>query len=662
MTAPTQAAPAAHLRRESVRRENFRRNRGVGLVLLAFVLLMAARPWLPEGLVRPDASLLLPFADWLNAFSGWLQNDLQITVLTRAVAGVVQQAIDIVSNIFLGGSKGFGLPALPWLAVAVLAFMLGLFLGGLRLALLAGGTFVYLALFGQWKLAMQTLALVFVSAPAAILIGLLAGIACQRRRWLEIAMAPLLNIAQSLPHFAYLLPVVIFFGVGHHAGAIATVIFATPPMIRMTLLGMKRVSPEVIEAGRASGCSRTQRLWRVEVPSARQEIMVGINQVIMQCLAMVVIASFIGAPGLGYKLLLLLQSLRIGDAIEIGVAIVLIAIMLDRLTLAWALRVPAYHGDKPFLARHKYLLASVGLAALAVAVAAVEPYFYFIPRREGLSAAFLWDPVVDWITLNLFDPLQAFRRFASLYILVPVRDLYQWAPFSAVLLLYAGLGWCAGGRGAALLILCFLGFIALSGWWDRAMITAYMVSVAVVICVAAGLALGIFAARKESRARRALLLCDTFQTFPSFIYLIPVIMLFQVNDLSAIAAVTIYAMIPSVRYTIEGLRNIPVALEEATVSSGASRRQRLVQLQLPLALPHIMVGINQTVMFSLFMVVIAAFIGTQDLGQEMMRALSSSDLGKGLVLGFCVAFLGLTVDQLVSNWSRRRKRELGLPE
>ena len=630
--------------------------------MLVFAAMMLARPWLPDALLRPPAVLLLPFADWLNAFSDYLQNDLQLTIFTRAIADVVQFILDVVNNFLLGGRKGLGLPAVPWLTVAALAGLLGYFLGGTRLALLSGGTFTYLALFGQWKLAMQTLALVFVSAPAAVLIGLLLGIAAQRKRWLEVSIAPLLNIAQSLPHFSYLLPVVIFFGVGHHAGAIATIIFATPPMIRMTLLGLKRIQPEIIEAGRTSGCSPRQRLWLVEVPSARQEIMVGINQVIMQCLAMVVIASFIGAPGLGYKLLLLLQSLRIGDAIEIGVSIVLIAIMLDRLTLAWAYRVPEYHGDERFLVRHKYLLGAIALAAVSIAIAALEPYFYFIPRREGLSTGFLWDPIVDWITLNLFDPLQVFRHFVALYILIPVRDLYQWAPFSAVMLLYTGLGWCIGGRTCALLIFSFLGFIALSGWWDRAMITAYMITVAVSVCIVLGLTLGIWASRSPSRAKRALLLCDTFQTFPSFIYLIPVIMLFQVNDLSAIAAVTIYAMIPAVRYTIEGLRNVPVPLQEAVTSAGANRLQRLVQLELPLALPHIMVGINQTVMFSLFMVVIAAFIGTQDLGQEMMRALSFNDLGKGLVLGFCVAFLGLTIDQLVSHWERRRKRELGLAE
>lgn len=638
------------------------RNEKILIILFAFAVMMVARPWLPDSLLRPPSILLLPFADWLNSLSDYLQNDLQLTIITRAIAEVVQFILDIVNNLLLGGNKGFGLPAIPWLTVATLAGLIGYFLGGTRLALLSGGTFTYLALFGQWKLAMQTLALVFVSAPAAILIGLFLGIASQRKRWLEIVIAPLLNIAQSLPHFSYLLPVVIFFGVGHHAGVIATVIFATPPMIRMTLLGLKCIQPEIIEAGRTSGCSPRQRLWLVEVPSARQEIMVGINQVIMQCLSMVVIASFIGAPGLGYKLLLLLQSLRIGDAIEIGVSIVLIAIMLDRLTLAWAYRVPAYHGNESFLVRYKYLLGATAIVALSVIIAALEPYFYFISRRDGLSTAFLWDPIVDWITLNLFDPLQVFRHFVALYILVPVRDLYQWAPFSAVILLYVGLGWCLGGRLCALLVFCFLGFIALSGWWDRAMITAYMVSVAVSVCVVFGLTLGIWASRSPSRAKRTLLLCDTFQTFPSFIYLIPVIMLFQVNDLSAIAAVTIYAMVPAVRYTIEGLRNVPVHLQEAVTSAGANRFQRLVQLELPLALPHVMVGINQTVLFALFMVVIAAFIGTQDLGQEMMRALSFNDLGKGLVLGFCVAFLGLTVDQLVSNWERRRRRELGLVE
>ena len=160
------------------------------------------------------------------------------------------------------------------------------------------------------------------------------------------------------------------------------------------------------------------------------------------------------------------------------------------------------------------------------------------------------------------------------------------------------------------------------------MITAYMVSFAVLISSLIGLPMGIWASRTEQRSSRVLLLCDTMQTFPSFIYLIPVIMLFGVNDVAAIAAVIVFGTVPMTRYTIEGLRNVPSHLLEASDMAGATRFQRLWTVGMPMAVPTIMVGLNQTVMFSLFMVIIAAFIGTQDLGQEVQRALSSTDVGK----------------------------------
>lgn len=192
------------------------------------------------------------------------------------------------------------------------------------------------------------------------------------------------------------------------------------------------------------------------------------------------------------------------------------------------------------------------------------------------------------------------------------------------------------------------------------MITVYTVSFAVFLATLIGFPLGIWGSRSETRARAVLLICDTLQTFPSFIYLIPVIMLFGVNDVAVVGAVVLFAAVPLIRYTIEGLRGVPAAQIEAANMSGASRGQTLWSVRLPLALPTIMVGVNQSVMFSLFMVIIAAFIGTQDLGQEMQRALSSSDVGKGLVLGLAVAFMGLMVDHLIAIWANRRRKALGL--
>lgn len=637
-----------------------RRRRLQGGLALAFVALLLLKFVLPEGLIRPSAGLVLPLADWINAIFSFLIEDLGLIHVTRGFAAGIKWLLEVMNNILLGGRKGFGLPALPWMTVVAIAFMVGYYLKGWRLALLCGGTFLFLAIFGQWKIAMETLAMVLVTVPVAVVIGLICGIVAAKNRRFENTIAPILNVAQSLPHFSYLIPVVVFFGVGTHAGAIATIIFATPPMVRMTLLGMKQVSPQIVESGLMSGCTKTQLLWRVEVPSARHDILVGVNQVIMQCLAMVVIASFIGAPGLGYKLLLMLQSLKLGKALELGVSIVLIAIMLDRLSLAWAERQPVYHGNDPFWVRYRIPLIGLGVVIATLILAQFVPYLYLVPRKMALSTAPFWDAIIDWITLVLFDYTQALRTFLSLNILMPMRDAYLWTPFTAVLVLVVGGGFLLGGLRSALLVLGYVGFIALSGWWERAMITAYMVSYAVFMCLLIGLPVGLWAARTQRRTKAVLLFCDTMQTFPSFIYLIPVIMLFQINDVSAIAAVIIYSVIPIIRYTIKGVNSIESTLQEAVSMSGGNKWQRLIHLEMPLALPHIMVGLNQTVMFSLFMVIIAAFIGTQDLGQELMRALSANDVGKGLVLGLCVAFMGMTIDHLVNRWSHQRKVALGI--
>lgn len=159
----------------------------------------------------------------------------------------------------------------------------------------------------------------------------------------------------------------------------------------------------------------------------------------------------------------------------------------------------------------------------------------------------------------------------------------------------------------------------------------------------------------------ALLLCDFFQTFPSFIYLIPVILLFGITDTSVIIAAITYATVPATRFTIEGLRSIPPVLQDAGSMSGVSRMQRLVSIELPLAFPYIMLGLNQMVIFALFMVIIGAFIGTTDLGQLILKAISDRQgTGIGIVLGLCVAFIGLTADQIIRTWANNKKKMLGL--
>ena len=624
-------------------------------ILLAALVLVIFRGVLPAGLIRLPEGMVLPFADWINAAFAFARDDLGLMTLTRAISDAVEACLDVTANLLYGKSRWPHIGPIPWVVIAATAGMAGYALAGWRLAALSAGTFVWIAVMGQWKWAMETLSVIVVAAPLSVAMGLLLGTLAWRSRLAERILNPILNIAQSLPHFAYMIPVVVFIGVGPKAGAIVTVIFSVPPMIRMTLLGLRGVSPEIIESGKMSGTTRWQLMTRVRLPAARTEILIGVNQVIMQSLAMVVLASFIGMPGLGQKLLQLLQALKIGLSVEIGITIVLLAIVLDRMSKAWAVKQPE-HAEGPWVQRHRLLLIWLGLVALGFVLAWAHPYFSEVERKQALSMAGPVDAVVGGF-IDLVDPVTDWLRwFLITWVLIPLRDAFLWLPTSAVLLALAGIGWRIGGPRSALVCLAFALPIALSGWWDRAMITAYTVFVSVTLALLVGVPLGLIGAANETRARRFLLVCDTAQTFPSFIYLIPVIMLFGVNDVAVIAAVMVFATVPIVRYTIEGLRNIPPEIVESAQMSGASPAQLLWHVKLPLAVPTLVVGANQSIMFSLFMVIIAAFIGTQDLGQEMQRALSSTDVGKGLVLGLAVAFMGLMADHLLLTYARNRRQ------
>ncbi|MFU0504456.1 ABC transporter permease [Pseudaminobacter sp. NGMCC 1.201702] len=634
-------------------------------VVLPFIAILLLIPVLPDWAIKVPTGWTIPFIDWLNAAIEQLRRYeilglFSFRDVTRLIADLVNWPLYLVEGLLISGYPAAGLPPMPWVMVAGLAGVLGWYLKGPALGALAGGCIVYLAIFGKWELSMVTLSVVLVCAPIAGLVGFGLGIAAFKKKWFEAILVPFLNVMQSLPHFSYLIPIAVFIGVGHKAGAIATIVFAIPPMARLTILGLQGVSKEVREAGQMAGCTRFQMLWMVEIPAARQALLVGVNQVIMQCLAMVVIASFVGAKGLGQDLLLRLQSLKIGQALESGVAIVLMAIALDQLGRAAVHKQPTQPSSGAVWNRSPFLAAAVVVILASVLLSVVTPYARTWPTELSISTAPIWDALVDWITMTFYGPLQFFRDALLLYVLIPVRDLFQHIPWTALVVLVAAAGWSLGGMRLALIVSGFILFIAFAGFWERSLITAYMVTVALAACLLIGLPIGIWAAKSERRTQIVNMLCDTLQTFPSFIYLIPVIMLFKVGDVAAISAIVIYAMIPIVRYTIFGLRNVPSEIVEAGITSGCTKRQLLWNIRMPLAVPEIMLGINQTIMFALFMVIIAAFIGTKDIGQEIFRALTFNDAGKGLVLGLCVAFMGLTADQLITAWATKRKRLLGL--
>ena len=399
-------------------------------------------------------------------------------------------------------------------------------------------------------------------------------------------------------------------------------------------------------------------LTRVYIPSARTEILVGVNQVIMLCLAMVVLTAFIGMPGLGAKLLAMMGSFKLGRSFEIGITIVLFAVMLDRLSKAWVVKQPEHHRkEAPFWEQYKFLLLGLGVFLCFLLLAQLVDILSEVGRKQSLSHGKEIDKIIKgFLAIESVRAVTEWLRwFLNVKILIPFRNALLWVPTSAFILLITALAYRVGGRRPAIYALIFFLIVALSGWWDRSVITLYAVISAVFLSALFGIPLGIVAARSERMSNRILLACDTAQTFPSFIYLIPAIMLFGVNDVAVIFAIVIFTTVPLTRYTIEGLRNVPIELTEAADMAGTTKYQKLWAVQLPMALPTMAVGFNQAIMFAFFMVIIAAFIGTQDLGQELQRTLAGTDLGKNIVLGMNVSLMALTFDLAIVAWASRRK-------
>lgn len=618
---------------------------------------------LPAWLYRLPEAMIPPFAVWLDVFFNFVKDDLGLLAFTRFLTGGLEFLLDTTANLLFGKRRWPMLGPIPWSAIAAVAAVIGYYLGGWKLAMLAGGTCVWTALIGQWEIAMQTMSVLVIAAPFAFFIGITLGILAWKYKTFDGIIKPVLSVLQTLPFFTYLLPAVIFFKVGPTAGAVATTVYAIPPMVLMTTLGLQKVPSEVVEAGKMSGCSRWQMLRHVYIPSARTEILVGVNQVIMLCLAMVVLTAFIGMPGLGAKLLAMMGSFKIGRSFEIGVTIVLLAVTMDRLSKAWVVKLPEHHDrDTPWWIRHKIALVAFGLFVLFTLLAQAMPILAEIGRRQSFSQGREIDALIKaflaigWVNATT----DAIRYVLNIWVLNPFRDFLLSIPTSAFILIIVSFALAVAGRRQAIYAGIFFSLVALSGWWDRSVITLYSVLAAVFMAVIIGVPLGVIAARNKAWSSRVLLICDTAQTFPSFIYLIPAIMLFGITATSVVLSILIFALVPLVRYTIEGLRAVPEEMIEAADMSGATRRQKLWSVQLPLALPTMAVGFNQAIMFAFFMVIIAAFIGTQDLGQELQRTLAGTDLGKNFVLGLCVSVMALTFDMVILKWAEDKKRQLGL--
>ena len=236
-------------------------------------------------------------------------------------------AISIVTDGFKGVLEGVP----PVLGIAILT-LLALWRVGLGFALFTALSMGLIVHMGLWEATMQTLALVLSATIIAVALGIPTGIAMARSERVASLFRPALDLMQTMPSFVYLIPAAMFFGLGAVPGTIATVIFSMPPVVRLTNLGIRQVHAEFVEAGLAFGCTPSQLLFKVQLPNALPSIMTGVNQTIMLSLSMVVIASMIGAGGLGNQVLTGIQRLNVGMGFEGGLAVVILAVLLDRIT------------------------------------------------------------------------------------------------------------------------------------------------------------------------------------------------------------------------------------------------------------------------------------------------------------------------------------------
>ncbi|OQR62341.1 glycine/betaine ABC transporter permease [Streptomyces maremycinicus] len=636
--APRTALPGV-LRNQAVRKLGL-------LALLAAVLVpLADARWSsgtwPHALTVDLTAPLTSASDWIVDnrdshplflyFFGYLSNGVVLSV--RAVYLVL-----------LGAG---------WAGVTAAAALIAWRAAGVRLALGTAAAFLACGLLGMWVPTMQTLALMIVAVLVSVVVGVVLGLAGGLSDRLHRALRPVLDTMQVLPAFAYLLPVVLVFGIGVPAAVLATVVYAAPPMARLTALGLRGADKEVLEAVESLGATARQRLLTARIPLARKELLLGLNQTIMMALGMAVIASVIGAGGLGDRVYQALASVDVGAALAAGIPIVLLAVVLDRVTAAAGRAGDGEPGG------HRAAWAWAAVSAVAVALAGRVAGRLDWPDSWTVTIAAPVNDVVDWMTDHLYSGVPVIGGTAdwaghfTTWVLDPLRSGLQGLPWWAVLLLVAAIAWPIGTWRTALTAVLALAATGVLGVWEPSLDTLSQVLAAVAVTLVLGFATGIAAARSDRVERLLRPVLDVFQTMPQFVYLIPVVALFGVGRAPAVAAAVVYALPAVVRITTQGLRQVDPAAMESARSLGATGTQQLRQVQLPLARPALLLAVNQGVVLVLAVVIIGGLVGGGALGYDAVFGLAQGDLATGLVAGAAIVCLGLMLDRVTQPADRR---------
>jgi glycine betaine/proline transport system permease protein len=543
---------------------------------------------------------------------------------------------------------------LTWPGTTVLGGLLALRFGGRRAAAILVASFAAFAALGLWNESMQTLALMLVAVALSLAVGVPLGILAGRSNRVERLITPVLDAMQIIPAFAYLMPVVIFFSVGPAAAVITTMVYSVPPAVRITALGIRSVPANTVEAATALGSTERQLLWKVQLPLARRLLLLSVNQTILFALSMVVIAGLINTEGgLGAPVTNGLNS-NPALAILAGVAIVVMAIALDRVTEAIAERTDPAKRHLDAAGRKRARLFTGGVLGGVAAVAILGHVF-------SAGAAYSRWTAQDWLLARVQSVLDYVQKpttflfkditnpvgtFLVAHLLQPLDTFLVETPWFVTLAGLTAIAFVVSGRRPAVTTLLMFVLIGTIGEWRDAMDTFSQVLVATAIAVLLGVVLGVLAAESAWVSRVVRPVNDILQTLPQLVYVIPFVYVFPISYVPGLIASVLYAFPVVSRLVERGVRDVAPPAVEAADAFGATRLQILVKVKIPLAREAIMLGVNQGLIMVLAVVVIAGLVGSGALGYAVAAGLQRGQFGIGVVASIAILAMGIALDRV----------------